>query len=53
VLRFADDEAIPLANDVAYGAVIRWENYMPLLRRAMYARGVQSYCAPAADQGET
>jgi nitrilase len=31
------------------GAVICWENYMPLLRTAMYAKGIQIWCAPTAD----
>jgi nitrilase len=35
------------------GAVICWENYMPLLRTAMYAKGIELYCAVTVDDRET
>jgi nitrilase len=32
------------------GTAICWENHMPLLRTAMYAKGVQIWCAPTVDE---
>lgn len=34
------------------GAAICWENHMPLFRAAMYAKGVDIWCAPTVDHRE-
>lgn len=51
---FGDGSTLPVI-DTGFGkigAVICWENYMPLLRAAMYAKGIQIYCAPTVDDRE-
>ena len=52
---FGDGSTLPVVDTPLgrIGAVICWENYMPLLRMAMYAKGVQLWCAPTADGRET
>jgi nitrilase len=46
-----DGSTMPVVETAAgrVGAVICWENYMPLLRTAMYAKGLQIWCAPTVD----
>ena len=52
---FGDGSTLPVFETEIgrLGAVICWENYMPLLRMAMYAKGIQLYCAPTADGRDT
>lgn len=46
-----DGSTLPVLDTRAgrIGAAICWENYMPLLRTAMYAKGLEIWCAPTVD----
>ena len=48
---FGDGSTLPVfTTDIGkIGAVICWENYLPLLRATMYSKGIEIYCAPTAD----
>lgn len=48
---FGDGSTFDVVDSPAgkLGTVICWENYMPLFRQAMFAKGVEIYCAPTAD----
>ncbi len=52
---FGDGSTLSVVDSAVgrFGSVICWENYMPLLRMAMYAQGIELYCAPTADDRET
>lgn len=52
---FGDGSTIGVADTEIgkIGSVICWENYMPLLRAAIYAQGVQLYCVPTVDDRDT
>ena len=46
-----DGSTLPVLASPAgrIGAAICWENHMPLFRAAMYAKGVEVWCAPTVD----
>ena len=47
-----DGSTLPVVDSAAgrLGTAICWENHMPSLRTAMYAQGVQVWCAPTVDE---
>lgn len=47
-----DGSTLPVVDAAAgrIGGAICWENHMPLLRTAMYAKGVEIWCAPTVDE---
>ncbi|MDZ7637503.1 MAG: nitrilase-related carbon-nitrogen hydrolase [Bryobacterales bacterium] len=52
---FGDGSTLPVLDTPLgrVGAVICWENYMPLLRAAMYNKGIELYCACTVDDRDS
>lgn len=52
---YGDGSTMPVLDTALgkLGAVICWENYMPMMRTAMYSKGIELYCAPTADSRPT
>lgn len=52
---FGDGSTLPVLETGIgrLGAVICWENYMPLLRMAMYQKGIELYCACTVDDRDS
>ncbi|HJZ66360.1 MAG TPA: nitrilase-related carbon-nitrogen hydrolase [Candidatus Acidoferrum sp.] len=52
---FGDGSTMPVYHTPLgkLGAVICWENYLPLMRASMYAKGIELYCAPTADSRDS
>ena len=49
-----DGSTLPVIDSAVgrLGGAVCWENMMPLLRTAMYAKGVEVWCAPTVDERE-
>lgn len=47
-----DGSTLPIVDTAVgkLGSAICWENHMPLLRTAMYAKGIEIWCAPTVDE---
>jgi len=48
---FGDGSTLPVVDSSIgkIGSVICWENYMPMLRTALYGKGVELYCVSTVD----